>query len=395
MPGPDFAPFVRQNDNPNPPDTMLTREDIQRLIHLPKTDGQILSVFLDMSVDSNNKRSHTLFLNQQRSQFGELESDRANHHREPLGAAFERIETWLDEEYREACKGVALFIELGGDWMESFQLPVPLDNRMTISERPIVGPLAQLVEKERRRVVALVDREHFRMLAIYLGQTIDDYVVETEPYPTPHDVQKGGSAQKDYQKWKAEETRQFYRDFAHELGEFVRKHETDDLILLGTDENVKHFIEFLPQQLATAIVHTAHGVQGESATEILARVEPFLAEQRVRTQTETVTLIHDRVRNHHLASSGVHETLVQLQEGKVDRLVVAMDMERKGAQCQRCGFFLARQDASCPYCGGETNNGVDIVEAMIRMASEQQIPIEFADPGALSELKGVGAFLKF
>ncbi len=85
----------------------------------------------------------------------------------------------------------------------------------------------------------------------------------------------------------------------------------------------------------------------------------------------------------------------RLQEGKVDTLVMSRDLERSGAHCRRCGFFLARRDGSCPYCGGELDRRVDLVEAMIRLAEEQEIVLEFVPAEALADLDGVGALLKF
>jgi rRNA maturation endonuclease Nob1 len=43
---------------------------------------------------------------------------------------------------------------------------------------------------------------------------------------------------------------------------------------------------------------------------------------------------------------------VQLQEGKVERLVVP-GLRRQGVQCTQCAFYLTRRDGACPYCGGE------------------------------------------
>src|SRR5207237_1173811 len=100
---------------------------------------------------------------------------------------------------------IALFVEVGSDWLHGIQLPVPVENRLAVSDRPVVGPLAEIIEQQRRHVVGVLDREHFRMLSVYLGQVLEDREVPTEPYPSPHDVHKGGSAQTNYQKYKAEE----------------------------------------------------------------------------------------------------------------------------------------------------------------------------------------------
>ncbi|MBI4409746.1 MAG: hypothetical protein HY561_08570 [Gemmatimonadetes bacterium] len=374
---------------------MISRQDVQRLIHRPNGIKPVLSVFLDMSVNSENKRTHRVFLGQQLAQFQELESDRPSHHREPLGAAFERVQRWLEQHFDEANQGVVLYAEVGGDWLEGVQLPVPVRNRVVIAPQPVIGPLAQIVESYRHHGIALVDRAHLRLLSVYLGEPLHEHEVKTSPYPTPHDVQRGGYSAIDFQKRKAEETRHFFKEFALEVAEFSRRYRPDDWILLGTDENVKNFLEFLSPAVREQVVYSAHAPIDATAAEVLERITPFLFEQMEREQSSVIDLVHDRVLHRHLAIAGFPDTLEQLQEGKVDRLVLARDIERAGVQCLRCGFYLIRRDTVCPYCGGDLRAGVDLVEAMIRLAEEQEVPIQFVPPEAMTDLHGVGALLKF
>ncbi|MFW6202309.1 MAG: hypothetical protein ACOC8B_07010 [Gemmatimonadota bacterium] len=374
---------------------MISRRDIQRLIHRPASERPVVSVFLDMSVDSDNKRSHGVFLAQQRSAYAELDSERATHPREALGAVFQRVERWLADGFDEANKGAAVYTELGGDWFESLQAPVPLPNRFVIDDRPVIGPLAEIIERYHHHGVILVDREHLRMFSVYLGRPLHEHEVRTEPYPAPHDVRGGGYSAPDYQRRKAEEVRHFFKEFALEVGEFVRRYGPDDLVLVGTDENVTAFRTFLPKAVDDRVVHTAHGPIDAPVAEILGRLEPFFGEYVQREESDALAMLRDRVGHRHLAAAGVARTLEELQEGKVDTLVLARGLDRTGARCTHCGFYLASRPETCPYCGGTTRDGVDVGEAMIRIAEEQEIPIEFADPQALDDMEGAGALLKF
>lgn len=374
---------------------MISRQDIQRLLHRPDGGPPILSVFLDMSVNSENKRTYDVFLNQRRAQYVELRSDRENHHREALGAAFERVQNWIDESFDEANKGVAIYTEIGGDWLEGIQFPIPVRNRTAIAPWPVIGPLAQVVETHRRHGVIVVDREHLTMLAIYLGTPLIRHEVETQPYPAPHDVQAGGYSAKDYQKRKAEEVRHFFKEFALEVAEFDRRYTTDDLVLLGTEDNTSRFMEFLPAELQAKVVHVGPAPVVAGNAEILERVAPIFQEQVEREVAGAVGVLRDRIANGHLAVAGVSGTLQQLQEGKLDTLVVSRDLEHEGARCLRCGFYLARSDSACPYCGGQLEVGVDVAEAMVRMAEEQEISVAFADPESVVDIGGVGGLLKF
>src|SRR5690606_10439913 len=219
--------------------------------------------------------------------------------------------------------------------------------------------------------------------------------VRTDPYPTPHDTRAGGEEAKDRQKRKAEEVRHFFKEFAQEVVEFDRRYRPDDLILLGTRENVTHFMEFLPQQLRDKVVHSNHAPIQEPTPEILSRLAPFFESQAVSREAAAVDLLRDRHANRHFAVAGFPDTLQQLQEGKVDTLVLARDIERAGAHCDRCGFYLDRQESTCPYCGGTLERSVDLVEAMIRLAEEQDVRLEFVAPEAVTDLHGVGALLRF
>jgi peptide subunit release factor 1 (eRF1) len=374
---------------------MTTREQVQRLIQRTPTGNPVMSLYLDMSVTSENKRTYNLFLQQQRAAHAELDSDRETHHREPLGIAFERVENWIENDYQQSNRGLALFVELKGDWLEAVQVGAPLPNKLVISDRPVIGPLTQLLSRNRHYGIALVDREHCRLLSCYLGALQHQKELTPDAYPTPHDVHKGGYAAKDYQKYKAEEARQFFRMFAQELCELDRRLALDHWILLGTVENAKHFSEFLPKEIEEKVIHTAQASVDASDTDILERLSPFFAEHALHDEASTVDLLRDRVRNRHFAISGVRDTLEQLQEGKVDTLVIARDLQTHGAQCTRCSFYLDRRSGACPYCGGELRDGIDLVESMIRMATEQEVDLEFVDPAPMSELHGVGALLRF
>ena len=369
---------------------------MQRLIQRPPNGVPIMSLFLDMSVTSENKRTYQVFLQQRRLEHGELDSDRSGkHHREPLGEAFDRAEDWITTNFDQANHGIALFMEVGGDWIEGYQFPMSVTNRLDVGERPVIGPLAEMLSKNKQYGIVLVDREHCRLLSYYLSELRHHKEIRPDAYPTPHDVQKGGYAAKDYQKYKAEETRGFYRMFAQEIADLDRRHRFDYWILLGTDENVKNFREFLPAAVNDRVIHTDHAPVDAADSEVQERLAPFVGEHALHDEAAKVDVLRDRLRNNHFAIAGVRDTLEQLQEGKVDTLVISRDLNTEGAQCTRCGFYLDTRSGGCPYCGGELRNGVDLVESMIRMAASQDVTMEFVDGPPLQELKGVGALLKF
>jgi hypothetical protein len=374
---------------------MITSTDIQRLIQQGANGRSILSLFLDMSVTSDNKRTFQIFLNKEKAAFAELQSDRASHHREPLGEVLAGVERWIDESFDATNKGVAIYAEVGGDWFEAFQFPTAVRNRFELHDYPVIGPLSEIMQRYPRYGVIIVDREHLRLLALQMGIVGEDYRLEPDAIPTPHDVQAGGYSHKDYQSRKAEETRHFYKDFVEEIGRFDERVRPDHFVLLGTTENTKNFREFLPKSLDERIIHVAHAPVAATGTDIAKHLQPVFEDVAQQSEARTLDLLQDRVNQAHFATTGVRDTLVQLQEGKVERLVVARDLETRGVQCTQCSFYLADGDGPCPYCGGDVRDGVDLVESMIRMAANQAIGVDFVAGANMQALQGVGALLRF
>lgn len=370
---------------------MINKTDLERLIQ--RTDGgkPVLSLFLDMSVNSDNKRTQGVFLNQKQSQFEELDGTQA-----PLVAeAFDRVREWISDGFDEQNRGAAIYTELGGDWFEALQFPVPVQNRALLGPRPAIAPLAQVIESYHHHGVVLLDREHVRILSVYLGTLLDEFEVHGDPIPAPNDVQAGGYSQDRYQRRKAEEVRHFFKEFAKEVEEFVGRYEPDDLVILGTDENVAKFREFLSEQVQEKVVYTGPAWVDDSSSEILQRLQPHLSAYEERERLETVERVRDRVAHDYLATAGFQGTLTALQEGKVDTLVIARDRRQDGSRCQQCSFVFARDLSTCPYCGSQKLEEVDAVEELVRMAEGQGVEIAFAEPNEVDDLRGVGALLRF
>ncbi|HWV56605.1 MAG TPA: hypothetical protein VNZ57_03960 [Longimicrobiales bacterium] len=374
---------------------MINRDDVQKLIHREGNDLPVLSVFLDMSVASDNKRTYPVVLNQWRSNRAELAGAANGLSADAVASALDAVDRWIGERYDESNRGVAVYAEVGGSWVDGYQVPLRLDSRATIQPVPVVGPLVRLLATERHHGIVLVDRQHLRMFSLYLGRSMNEHEVRTEPYPTPHDVKRGGYSAPDFQRRKAEEVRHFFKEFALEVGEFDRRYQPDDIVGLGTEENVRNFETFLAPAVREKWHYGGHAPIDATPAEVLDRIEPFLASQRAEQERAALTAFRERVDQSHLAAAGVRETLERLQEGKVDTLLLAHDAERAGEQCTRCGYYLVGPAGACPYCGGPTRTGVDLIEAMIRLGEEQDLNIQFASASELGTIDGAGALLRF
>ncbi len=374
---------------------MVSRQDLERILAHQAEGGLVVSLFLDTSVNSDNKRTHRVFLNQRRARFDELDSEKRGHPREAIGRVFQRVEEWLENDFREENRGVAIYCELMGDWFEAFQFPVAIDNRMVIDRSPAIAPLAQVLESYDHHGIVLLDRERVRILSVYLGTVLDELEAHGDPYPARHDVQAGGYSQTRYQRRKEEEVRQFFREFAKEVEAFVGRYRPEDLIVLGTDENVARFREFLPESLREMIAFTGPMRVDEPASQVVAWLEPHIEAEKERESRELVDRLRDRVEQDYLATAGFQTTIVALQEGKVDTLIIERNHAHGGTRCDRCGFVFGSGIERCPYDGTPTTPGVDVAEEAIRLAEAQGADVEFVRAGEIEDFAGVGALLRY
>lgn len=378
---------------------MISTQDLQRLIQRQDGGKPVLSLFLDMSVDANNKRNYHVFLGQKRAQFEELDGNRpiptGNGGESGMGSLFERVLEWIDGEFDESNRGLVIYAEVDGDWWEALQFPVPVQNRMVVADRPVIGPLAQVLRSYEHYGVILLDREHVRILSVHLGTLLDELEFRGDPIPTPYHVQAGGYSHNRFQRRKLEEMRHFFKDFAVEVERFVARYEPQHLVLLGTEENIGQFRDFLPQQIQDRIIHTGRAPVDGPAPEILARLQPHLDSERESHGQELIEQVRDRAAHDYLATAGVQGTLTALQEGKVDTLVLARDGQLQGARCSQCGFVFVREVNRCPYDGSEQMEAVDVMEEMVRLAQQQGADIQFAEANAIADLRGAAALLRF
>jgi len=374
---------------------MISKIDLERILTRAPSERPVISLFLDMSVNQNNKRSWDVFLNQKRAQLAETEPELLARDSYAVDALIGRIRGWLGSDFQEANRGVVIYAEVGGDYFEAMQFPVPVQNRMVVGDRPVVGPLAQVLESYHHYGVILLDREHVRILSVYLGSLLDEFERHGDPLPVPSHVKAGGYSQSRLQRRKAEEMRHFFKEFAAEVEDFVDRYRPQDIVLLGTEENTAKFREFLPDSLLQKVVHTGNMWVDEPAAGVMEKLEPLLRADVERHNREVVEQLKDRVAHDYLATAGFQGTLTALQEGKVDTLVLAQDHRQDGVRCGQCGFVFARELTACPYDGSSTLEGVDVVEEMVRMAEGQGVQIAFAAAAEVQELKGAGALLRF
>jgi peptide subunit release factor 1 (eRF1) len=358
-------------------------------------DRKLYSVYLDLSVGSNGQRSHEIFLKKKESQFLELIGDNSAE-RSRFEAALRAVRSWLDDGYDGSSPAAALFLSEEGSLLKALHVPAHVDNLFALQPGAALAPLARVVEDHDHHCIVVLDNTRARILSVYLNKVEgeESYADETIPPRT----RGGGWSQARFQRHRADHVQHFHTELVDHLQRFVKRHGSDDIILLGTEEATAEFQRELPQALHDVVRFVRPAPTDESPSALLKRIQGILDEEQAREDEVVLHRLERRVREDYLAVGGVRATLRELQSGKVDTLVLGRSLPREGRQCTRCAFVLADGEAVCPYCGGEVGS-VNLYEKMVELAERHDAKVEFLDGDAETELlhrlNGAGAFLKF
>lgn len=358
-------------------------------------DRRLYSVYLDLSVGANGQRTHEVFLKKKQSQFEELAGDDEKERRN-VAAVLETIRRWVADEFDPANHGAALFVDPAGELVKAVQTPARLENLFALQRGPVAAPLVRFVEDHDHHCVVVLDNTHARILSVYLNA-----VEEEESYADgsiPPKSRGGGWSQARFQRHRAEHVQHFLDEVVEHLERFVRQHGSDDIVLLGHETATADLQKALPAALRERLRFVGAAPADEPTAALLRRIEGVLDMEHVREDVEVLERLERRVREDYLAVGGVRAALKELQEGKVETLVVGSRVGREGRQCEGCGFVLAGEDGPCPYCGGRLQP-VDLYEKMVELAERHGARVEFVEGEADAELQrrmnGAGAFLKF
>ena len=131
---------------------MFSEKDLQELLEF-KTDHPVLSVYLNTDPSQGTADA---FKPRLRSMLKDVE----------LQDDVEKVEQYVDFEFDWSGRGVALFSCAPENFFRFFSIAVPIRDRVRISERPHVKPLADILDE------AVVDKIDSRLFHFHLGEIL-------------------------------------------------------------------------------------------------------------------------------------------------------------------------------------------------------------------------------
>lgn len=366
---------------------MITDQNLQELLHY-QPGKPILSVYLNTDPVNGNTDFHR---RQLRAMLKDLEMP------EDLEAVFEFVE----HQHDWTGKSVAIFSCAPDGFLRAYPLAIPVRNRVRISDRPHVKPLADLIDSYGGYGVVLVDKQGARFFYFHIGELQEQEGLVGEN--VRHTKRGGGSqapgrrggiaGQTDYVEEVTERNMKDAVDFSIH---FFSEKAVRRIVIGGTDDNVAMFRSLLPKSWQSLIVGMFPISMLASHTEVLQKAMEIGEDEERRRESRLVKTVITNAAKGRGGVTGLQETLNALREGRVQTLVILAGYRQPGTRCTRCGYLSTKSIETCPFCEGKMEIISDAVELAVRqvMRTGGEVEVLHNEQEETAQMK-IGAILRY
>ena len=328
----------------------------------------------------------------------ELEAQEGLSHDEriALRSDIRRIDEFLTSPQApfRGARALAVFCSSPAGLFEVVQLLRPTEARVSVGRSPYLEPLVAALQ-DRRWLVALVSRREGRVLegpaeGLAEQARLEDFVRGR------HD--QGGWSQANYERSIEKDTEDHLRRVAEAVNRLWRTERFHRIAAGGPPEVVPRFEAHLAGDVRPHLIGERVAVDLSSANEEQVRraVAGLVAEDEKRSERDALDRLQDGIGSGGRGAGGPYDTLVALNERRVQTLLLEPAMDRRGARCPQCGMLTVEANARCPADGSELEEVDHLREAAIEAALAQGADVfvvrHYPD---LGPLQGIAALLRF
>jgi len=382
------------NDAKQPTKTRVPEKLLQRLLDFEPVPAPVISLYLDARADQHGQSNFLPFV---RKQLSERCKSYENQSYERL--SFEedvvRIVSYLEGEAPASIQGLAIFAcSAWQDWFEVGQFDAPFErNRLFVSDRPHLYPLARLNDQYRRYAVVLADTNRAQIFVFAAGRAVERE--EVENVKTKH-TKVGGWSQARYQRHEKNYHLQHAKEVVDILEKIMREEEIEDVILAGDQTVVIPLLrEQMSKELAEKVIDAVNLSIDTPEHEVLETSLDLFQRHDSLTDMEKVDRLLNEYRADDLGVAGVPETLAALSNGQVEEMLIAAKPDGIQFDKEEVEKLLTiyRNEEPLPEELDQRTVADELVRRANVLSSARVTFIE--DSKRLEGVGGVGAFLRY
>lgn len=372
------------------------REKLKYLAGVHSPQASILSVTLSTSRLDDWRQSAPSFLN---SELNRVSRERAlsKDQKRSLQAELDQVLDLAKYEITPQTQGLAVFADAAVGLNERIELPLRLENRLTVEPSPHVRPVAHALSLLEPFLLAQVSRDDSSLYVV------DEWGVSSEddltgPWLRSSDRETGEVSIKKYYAASRLDTlvEQHFKEVGSSLAKLLEVSGARRVVLCAQHEIAAAFRRTLPPVLVASIVAEIPLDTVASTGQLVAGARKAMEGARQREMGVLAERIKEGLGPGGHGISGFDDVLGALERSQVQTLLVARGHRPPGWRCLECTWVGLAELVKCPRCGGETVPVMDAVGELVRLAILQSGDVEVAeDLPLLDELGGVAGILRY
>lgn len=367
---------------------------LNRLLSFEPTPAPVISLYLDAGVNEQGQRTFLPFVRKQLNE--RMKSyENQSEERQSFEEDFVRITRYLEGEIPGPVQGLAIFAcSAASDWFEVGHFEAPFErNRLFVSDRPHLYPLARLIDQYRRYAVVLADTNRAQIFLFAAGRAVERQ--EVGNVKTKH-VKVGGWSQARFQRHEKNFHLHHAKEVVDQLDRIVREEKIEHVILAGDEETVVPLLrEEMPKALAEKVIDALSLGIDTPEHEVLEESLTAFRRHDSLTDMEKVERLLNEYRADDLGVGGVAETLAALSNGQVEEMLIAAKPESLVYDKEEVEKVLTLYRGEQPL--PDELDQRSVADELIRRANVlSSATVTFIeDSKRLEGLGGVGGFLRY
>jgi peptide chain release factor subunit 1 len=366
---------------------------VDKLLDFEPVPVPVLSLYLDARVNEQGKRQFMPFVRKQLTERAKS-YDNNSLELESFQKDAERITSYLEDGITSTTSGLAIFACSADDFFEVGEFEAPFErNRLFVSDRPHVYPLARVADQYRRYAVVLADTNRARIFVFAAGRAINEQSIENVKTKR---TRVGGWSQARYQRHEENYHLHHVKEVVDMLERIVREEEIEHIILAGDETAVIPLLrEQLPKALEEKVIDAINLGIDTPEHELLEESLTVFKRHDSLTDREKVERLLNEYRGDNLGVAGVPDTIAALSNGQVEELLIvaSADNLQYDEEEVRKVLELYDTDGTMPP---EINRRI-IADELVRRAnllSSAQVTF-IEDDTRLQRVGGVGGLLRY
>ena len=376
---------------------MITGEQIDELAQFEDSSSCALTFYFQPATPRNKAHKEEAILTKDlaREALRQIETKGKN---ETARADLDRIMRLSKELRGNGAHAKAVFACCAQNFWREYDLPAQLSGTELVVDRHFhLKPLAQLLGAVSSLGILLVDRHRARLFDLRLGE-----LTEREGFFHPLTRRGRGDGFAGYdgghaQRRVEDEALHHYKFVADFVKDALDKGMFEKWIL-GCQEIHWPQIEarLHPYASQKLLGRFSAEVAYTSPEEIRSQAEQIFAESQEKRCREVLRETISQARANGRGVTGLRRVLNSLEAGEVQTLLVGQNYHSQAVECAGCGHLDAHLVSSCPVCGRETRQVVDVAEAILPWVIRHNIELFYVkEDSEFDKVGNIAALLRF